>query len=86
MLSRRVKRQQLLDTVLSQPPCVIGMEAYGNAQQWGGGEQLAHMVKLRKLKYVRPYVKTNRIIVVILSEGQETVLFSVEIRQSVLLS
>ena len=31
VLSRRVKRQQLLDTVANLPPCVIGMEADGSA-------------------------------------------------------
>ena len=61
VLSRRVKRQQLLDTVASLPPCVIGMEAYGSAQHWGRAfEQLGHRVKLMHPKYVKPYVKTNK--------------------------
>ena len=32
VLSRRVKRQQLLDTVANLPACVIGIEACGSAQ------------------------------------------------------
>ena len=32
VLSRRVKRSQLVETVASRPPCVIGMEACGSAQ------------------------------------------------------
>jgi len=40
VLSRRVKRSQLVDTV-SLPPCVIGMEACGSAQV-GEGKAGAH--------------------------------------------
>ena len=36
VLSRRVKRGQLLNAVASLPRCVIGMEACGSAQHWGG--------------------------------------------------
>ena len=61
VLSRRVKRQQLLDTVANLPACVIGMEACGSAQHWGRAfEQLGHTVKLMHPKYVKPYVKTNK--------------------------
>ncbi len=42
VLSRRVKRNQLVHTVASLPPCVIGMEACGSAHHWGRAfEQLA---------------------------------------------
>src|SRR5207244_4089129 len=61
VLSRRVKRDQLVRTVASRPPCVIGMEACGSAQHWGRAfELLGHTVKLMHPKYVRPYVKTNK--------------------------
>ena len=47
VLSRRVKRQQLLETVANLPACVIGMEACGSAQHWGRAfEQFGHTVKL----------------------------------------
>ena len=47
VLSRRVKRGQLLEVVASLPPCVIGMEAGGSAHHWGRAfEQLGHTVKL----------------------------------------
>jgi transposase len=47
VLSRRVKRGQLLQVVASLPPCVIGMEAGGSAHHWGRAfEQLGHTVKL----------------------------------------
>ena len=61
VLSRRVKRQQLLDTVANLPACVIGLEASGSAQHRGRAfEQLGHTVKLMHPKYVKPYVKTNK--------------------------
>jgi transposase len=61
VLSRRVKRAQLVHTVASLPRCVIGMEACGSAQHWGRAfEQLGHTVKLMHPKYVRPYVTTNK--------------------------
>ena len=57
VLSRRVKRSQLLDAVASLPPCVIGREACGSAHHWGRAfEQLGHTVKLMHPKYV----KTNK--------------------------
>ena len=61
VLSRRVKRSQLLQAVASLPPCVIGMEACGSAHHWGRAcEPLGHTVKLIHPKYVKPYVKTNK--------------------------
>ena len=61
VLSRCVKRSQLLQAVASLPPCVIGMEAGGSAHHWGRTfEPLGHTVKLMHPKYVKPYVKTNK--------------------------
>ena len=55
VLSRRVTRQQLLDTVANLPACVIGMEACGSAQHWGrASEQLGHTVTLMHPKQVSP--------------------------------
>ena len=46
VLSRRVKREQLVHAVASLSPCVIGMEACGSAKHWGRTfEELAHTVK-----------------------------------------
>ncbi|TLY21948.1 MAG: IS110 family transposase [Nitrospirae bacterium] len=61
VLSRRVKRSQLVAAVASLPPCVIGMEACASAHHWGRAfEQLGHTVKLMSPQYVKPYVKTNK--------------------------
>ena len=61
VLSRRVKRGQLLQVVASLQPCVIGMEAGGSAHHWGRAlEPLGHTVKRMPPTYVKPYVKTNK--------------------------
>ena len=61
VLSRRVKRDQVLHAVASLPPCVIRRGACGSAQHWGRAfESLGHTVKLMHSKYVKPYVKTNK--------------------------
>jgi transposase len=61
VLTRRVKRSQLVDAVASLPPCVIGMEACASAHHWGRVfEKLGHTVKLMSPKYVKPYVKTQK--------------------------
>ena len=47
VLSRRVKRLQLFDTVANLLTCVIGMEACGSAHYWGRAfEQVGHRVKV----------------------------------------
>lgn len=61
VLSRRVRRNKLMEVVTSLPPCVIGMEACASAHHWGRAfEQCGHTVKLMSAKYVKPYVKTNK--------------------------
>ena len=61
VLSRRVRRNKLMEVVTSLPPCVIGMEACASAHYWGRAfEQCGHTVKLMSPKYVKPYVKTNK--------------------------
>ena len=47
VLSRRVRRSQLMEVVRSLPSCVIGMEACASAHHWGRAfEQCGHTVKL----------------------------------------
>jgi len=61
VLSRRVKRHQLLDTVANLPACVIGMEACGSAQHWGRAfEQLGHTVKLMHRSMSSPTSRPTR--------------------------
>lgn len=61
VLSRRVKRHQVLEVVTRLSPCVIGMEACASAHYWGRVfEKRGHTVRLMSPKYVKPYVKTNK--------------------------
>ena len=61
VLSRRVKRHQLLDAVANLPVCVIGMEACGRAQHWGRAfEQLGHTVKLMSPSMSGPMSRPTR--------------------------
>jgi transposase len=61
VLSRRVRRHQLLDVVTRLSPCVIGMEACASAHYWGRAfEKVGHTVRLISPKYAKPYVKTNK--------------------------
>ena len=61
MLSRRVKRGQLLQAVASLPPCVIDPSAaHSRTPPSRAFEQFGHTVKLMHPKYVKPYVKTNK--------------------------
>ncbi len=54
-------RDQLLHTIASLPPCVIGRESCGSAQHWGRAfDQLGHTVTRMHPKYVTPSVKTNK--------------------------
>src|SRR6185503_5303344 len=61
VLSRRVKRSQLVAAVASLPPCVIGMEACASAHHWGRAfEQLGHTVKLMRPSTSSPTSRPTR--------------------------
>ncbi len=63
VLSRRVKRNQLLNTVASLSPCVIGMEACGTVHHWGRAfAQLGHTVKLMHPSMSSPMSRRTRMI------------------------
>jgi hypothetical protein len=60
VLRRTVRRDQLMQTVAAQSPCLIGMEACSGAHQWGRRFQgLGHTVKLMAPKFVAPYRKSG---------------------------
>ena len=61
ILTKKVKRTKLLETIAKLPSCVIGMEACATSHYWGREfEKLGHTVKLMSPQYVKPYVKTNK--------------------------
>src|SRR6266704_2928038 len=61
VLRRTVRRDQLMQTVAAQSPCLIGMEACSGAHEWGRRFQgLGHTVKLMAPKFVAPYRKSGK--------------------------
>lgn len=60
-LRKTVRREQLVETVASLPPCLIGMEACSGAHEWGRRFQsLGHTVRLMAPKFVAPYRKGGK--------------------------
>jgi transposase len=61
LLRRTVRRDRLVETVASLPPCLIGMEACSGAHEWGRRfQQHGHTVKLMAPKFVAPYRKSDK--------------------------
>lgn len=61
VLTRKLKRDQMLSFFANLPSCLIGMEACGSAHFWANKLQgLGHTVKLMAPQFVQPYVKTNK--------------------------
>ena len=61
VLTRKLKRDQMLSFFANLPSCLIGMEACGSAHFWANKLQgLGHTVKLMAPQFVKPYVKTNK--------------------------
>lgn len=61
VLSKSLKRSQVLSFFVNVAPCLIGMEACGSAHHWARKlEKLGHTVKLMAPQFVKPYVKTNK--------------------------
>lgn len=60
-LRRTVRRDQLLETVATLPPCLIGMEACSGAHEWARQfQKFGHTVKLMAPKFVAPYRKSGK--------------------------
>ena len=61
VLRKTVRRDQLLQTVASLPPCLIGMEACSGAHEWGRRfQEHGHTVRLMAPKFVAPYRKSGK--------------------------
>lgn len=62
VLSRRLKRAEVLEFFATLPRCRVGMEACGGAHEWAGRiEAFGHEVKLMAPQYVKTYVQRNKI-------------------------
>ena len=61
MVSKALRRKQVLGFFAKLNPCLIGMEACASAHYWARTLQaLGHEVKLIPPQFVKPYVKTNK--------------------------
>lgn len=61
VLTKRVRRNQLLKCLANLPKCLIGIEACGSAYHWAREfGALGHEVKIMAPKYVKPYVVSNK--------------------------
>lgn len=58
---KQLKRGQVLAYFANLAPCLIGMEACGNAHYWARRlAEFGHTVRLIAPQFVKPYVKTNK--------------------------
>jgi transposase len=61
VLTRQLKRKQVLEFFVQLPPCLIGMEACSGAHHWARKlSELGHTVKLISPQFVKPFVKSNK--------------------------
>ena len=61
VVSRSLRRKQLLGYFAKLPPCRVGMEACATSHYWARElARLGHEVKLMAPGFVRPYVKSNK--------------------------
>ena len=61
VLTKALRRSQMMQFFTQRPPCLIGMEACGSAHFWARKlTALGHTVKLMAPQFVKPYVKTNK--------------------------
>jgi transposase len=61
VLSKVLRRSQMMQFFSQRPPCLIGMEACGSAHFWARKlSALGHTVKLMAPQFVKPYVKSNK--------------------------
>src|SRR6266852_4304624 len=60
-LRKTVRREQLMQTVVALPPCLIGMEACSGAHEWARRfQELGHTVRLMAPVFVAPYRKSGK--------------------------
>ena len=61
VLTRQVKRQQMIHFFARLEPCLIGIEACGGSHYWYRQLiQLGHEVRMMAPVFVKPYLKSNK--------------------------
>ncbi len=61
VVSKRLRRRQVMPFFKTLPACLIGLEACGSAHHWARElGALGHGVRIMPAHYVKPYVKRNK--------------------------
>lgn len=61
VVSKQLRRPDVLPFFAKLDPCVVGMEACASSHYWGRElTKLGHTVRLIAPQFVRPYVKSNK--------------------------
>ena len=61
VVSKRLRRSQMMPFFRKLPPCLVGMEACATSHHWARQLQaLGHTVRIMPANYVKPYVKRNK--------------------------
>ena len=61
VISRQLRRKQVIDFFSKLAPCLVGMEACGTAHHWAREiSKLGHTVRLMQPSYVKGYVIEKR--------------------------
>src|SRR5450432_4732239 len=61
VITRQLRRKQVLDFFSKLPGCLVGMEACGTAHHWAREvSKLGHSVRLMPPSYVKGYVKRSK--------------------------
>jgi transposase len=56
----RNRRNNLLESLASLPPCLVGLEACGSAHHWARELKLGHDARMMPPAYVKPYVRRQK--------------------------
>src|SRR5262249_29768778 len=61
VITRKLRRKQVIEFLSKIPPCLVGMEAGGTAHHWPRDvSKLGHTVRLMPPRYVKGYVKRSK--------------------------
>ena len=61
VISRQLRRKQVIEFFSKIPPCLVGMEACGTAHYWAHElTRLGHTVRMMPPSYVKGYVKRSK--------------------------
>src|SRR6195256_2203186 len=61
VISRQLRRKQVIEFFSNIPPCLVGMEACGTAHYWARElTRLGHTVRMMPPSYVKGYVKRSK--------------------------